>query len=547
MKTRAARRTSRLPLSVHLPFMIRAGRSLFVASALVLAPLPALAQTVRICAIQGSGFVPTMLGSRVSVIGVVTADFQAGRGGFFMQEPGCDDDATTSDGIFVSTAGRPRAVTVGNRVTVTGRVTNDRGLTALEMESISDNGPYAGSLEAVRLSPPADAAAAAIYLEAYEGMLVSLPPSRVVAATDHLGTAYVMPESSGVTRLYRTDADGRKLGLAAPAGWLMLSQGDLVNDATGVLTEVSGQYELDVPPTRSLTVARSGLRPPDAAALSSSTLSVATYDLQGLFDAVDDPGKDDEVPTADQYAAGLARRAASIARHLGLPDVIGVQEAEKAEVLQDLCAQPALLPASYRSVLVEGTDPQGLDVGLLYNSQRLWLRSSEARPGAMFTRSPLVVRLEALDNHERLTVIVNHFQSPTSDPSADEQVRIAQADAVRALSDELKAAEPDVPVIVLGNLNAFEDSAPLQHLTASGRLVHPMTLAGGERSYTYASQGLCQIVDHILVDVSLVPRVVQLKPQHINVDFGDAGPGASPEVSPRASDHDPVLLLLSRP
>jgi predicted extracellular nuclease len=28
----------------------------------------------------------------------VTADFQSRRGGFFMQEPGCDGDATTSDG-----------------------------------------------------------------------------------------------------------------------------------------------------------------------------------------------------------------------------------------------------------------------------------------------------------------------------------------------------------------------------------------------------------------------------------------------------------------
>ena len=46
---------------------------------------------------------------------------------------------------------------------------------------------------------------------------------------------------------------------------------------------------------------------------------------------------------------------------------------------------------------------------------------------------------------------------------------------------------------------------------------------------------------------ALAPRVVQLKPQHVNVDFGDAGPGASPDASPRASDHDPVLLLLSRP
>lgn len=535
-------------MSVHFLVMRGARRSFLLLAAFLflLAPRAARAQAVHVCAIQGSGFVSPMRGLLVSASGVVTADFQARLGGFFMQEPGCDGDATTSDGIFVRTANRPVPLTIGNRVTVTGRVSDDRGLTAIEMESVTDNGAYAGGLEAVRLSPPVDPAAAAVYFEAYEGMLVSLPPSRVIAATDHLGDSYVMPDSSGVTRLFRGDADGRRLGLAAPAGWLTLSQGDLVNDVAGILGEVSGQYKLYVRPAGSVAVDRAGRRAPERTPLSSSSLSVATYDLQGLFDTIDDPGKDDEVPTAEQYAAALARRAASIARYLGLPDVIGVQEAEKIEVLQDLSAQPALLPASYRPVLVEGTDPQGLDVGLLYNAQRLWLRSSEARPSAVFTRPPLVARLEALDNRERLTVVVNHFQSPSSDPAGDEQARVAQADSVRALVDELKAAEPDVPVIVLGNFNAFEDSATMQHLMAGGRLARPLTLAAGERTYTYAAQGLCETIDHILVDTSLGPRVTELRPLHVNVDFGDAGPDAPPEATPRASDHEPVLLLISR-
>jgi uncharacterized protein len=528
--------------------MLGAVRSILPATALLaLAPLSALAQSARICAIQGSGPTPSMLGARVSVAGVVTADFRARLGGFFLQEPGCDTDPMTSDGIFVSTGSRPAAVTAGNRVVVTGRVTNDAGLTALEMESVADGGLYAGSLEAVRLSPPADATAAVAYLEAYEAMLVSLPPSRVVAATGRAGESYVMPESSGVTRLYRGDTDGRKVGLAAPAAWLTLSQGDRVSDVTGVLTYATGQFEVLVPPGRSLTVERSGRLPPETGSLSSSTLSLATYDLDDLFDPVDDPGKDDAVVASEAYAASLARRAASIARYAGLPDVLGVQEVEKVEVLQDLAAQPALLPAGYREVLVEGPDPRGLDVGLLYNSQRLWLRSAEARPGPLFAHPPLVVRLEAFDNRERLTVIVNHFKAASSDPAADQQVRVAQADAVRALVEELKAAEADVPVIVLGNLNDFEDSPTLARLTAGGRLVNAMVRTAAERPYTYAFQGLCQALDYVLFEASLAPRVVEVKPLHINVDFGDAGPGAPLEASPRASDHDPVRLLLARP
>jgi hypothetical protein len=541
----------------------------FVVGLALLVPLAAGAQSIRICAIQGSGPTPSMLGSRVTASGVVTADFQTSLGGFFMQEPGCDGDATTSDGIFVRTGTRPVTVTVGNRATVTGRVSNDYGLTAIELESVADGGPYAGSLEVVRLSPPAGAAAAAAYLESFEGMLVSLPPSRVVAATDHFGEAYVMPESSGVTRLYRGDADGRKLGLAAPAGWLTLNQGDRVSDGAGPLTYTFGQFKMEVRPATSVTVERSGVRPPEAAALSSSTLSVATYNLENLFDPVDDPGKDDDVPTAEQYAASLTRRASSIARYLGLPDVLGVQEVEKIEVLQDLAAQPALLPAAYRAVLLEGIDARGIDVGLLYNSQRLWLRSAESRQGCsdvrppdgaivpcalpaggsgytLFSRPPLVVRLEALDNHERLTVIVNHFKSQSSDTAADDRLRLAQADFVRGSVEELKGAEPDVPVIVLGDLNDFEDGAPLQHLRAGGRLLSPPAPPAGERPYTYVFQGFCQTLDHILVDSALMPRVMELRPLHVNVDFGDPGPGASPDASPRASDHDPMRLLLSR-
>lgn len=550
--------------------MAGAPRSLLLGLGLLfVVALPLRAQTTRICTIQGSGPIPNMLGARVSAGGVVTADFQASLGGFFMQDPGCDSDPTTSDGIFVRTGTRPVTLTVGNRVTVTGRVTNDAGLTAIELESLADSGPYAGSLEAVRLSPPTDAAAAAVYLEAYEGMLVSLPQSRVVAATNHFGEAYVMPESSGVMRLYRGDADGRKLGLAAPAGWLMLSQGDRVSDVVGPLTYTFGQFKVEVPPTRSLTVERIGIVPSEVAALSSSTLSVATYNLENLFDPVDDPGKDDPVPTPEEYAASLARRANSIARYLGLPDVLGVQEVEKIEVLQDLAAQPSLLPASYRAVLIEGIDVRGIDVGLLYNSERLWLRSAEARQGCsdvrppdgaivpcalpgggsgylLFARPPLVARLEALDNHERLTVIVNHFKSQSSSTTADERLRLAQADYLRALVEELKAAEADAPVIVLGDLNDFEDSAALQHLTAGSRLVNPMVRPGGERPYTYVFQGLCQTLDYVLVDASLMSRVEELRPLHVNVDFGDPGPGAAPEASPRASDHDPVRLLLAR-
>jgi predicted extracellular nuclease len=523
------------------------------------------AQSVRICQIQGTGPVPALLASRVTVTGVVTADFTASLGGFFLQEPSCDGDPATSDAIWVQGTGR---VTPGNRTTVTGRVADELGLTRLVLESLSDGGPYAGGVEAVRLSPSPDPATAAIYLEAHEGMLVSLPASRVVAATNRFGDAWLMPEESGVTRLYRGDSDGRKLGLTSPSAWLSLNHGDRVSDVSGPLTSASGEFKVLLRASgRAPTVERGPIALP--APMPAAPLSVATYNLGNLFDPVDDPVKDDgpSTPSTAQYAVDLARRAISIGRYLGAPDVVGVQEAETIGVLQDLAAQPELAPFGYRAALIEGGDSRGIDVGLLYRSDRVSLLQAEVRPACtpvppegtatpcalssggqgflLFARPPLVARFETIGAAaERLTVVVNHFQAPQSADGTDQSVRLAMAQHVLAVVDELRAQDPGVPVIVLGDFGDFEDSPTLLKLVEGGRLVNAAGVAVRERAYTFLFQGLSQARDHVLVDASLAARVLECAAVHVNVDFGDPGPGAPLEASLRASDHDPVRMTL---
>ncbi len=536
-------------------------RGVLGGAAAVLLAAPVSAQTVRICQVQGPGATPAIQG-RVSVTGVVTADFTATSvKGFFLQEPGCDSDPATSDGLFVDTSSRPVAVTVGNRVTAAGQVGEGAGLTTIALESLSDNGPYAGSIQAVRLTPPADAVAGAAYLESFEGMLVSLPASRVIAATNRYGDSFVMPDASGVKRLYRGDADGRKLAVTCPGGWLPLNQGDRLTETSGVLSYQFGDFAVLVKPTRTPTIEAAALAPP-VSQPSAGTISIAAYNLENFFDPVDDPLKADEVPSSAQYAAGLATRAASIARYLASPDVVGVAEVENLQVLQDLAAQPEVLPAAYRAVVIEGLDSRGIDVGLLYRADRLWLRSAEARQGcttnlasasegpcplpgglgyALFARPPLVVKLESLANGERLTIVVNHFRAQDDQSAVDDQIRLASAAHVKALVDELKAIEPDAAVVVLGDLNDFEDSATLAQLKAGGLV--DLYGRSSERPYTYVYRGLAQVLDFALLDPALVARVVDFRPLHINVDFGAPAPGSAGSGL-HASDHDPVLLTI---
>jgi uncharacterized protein len=525
-----------------------------------LVPVAGSAADTAICAIQGTTATPAMLGARVTTSGVVTRDFiAAGLEGFFLQEPGCDLDPATSDGIFVRVGTRRPAVVEGHKVAVTGRVVDTDGLTAIDFESLTDSGASSGALEVAPLSPPADPVAAAAYLEAREGMLVAVPPSRVVAATDRSGEAWVVPEASGVTRLYHGDADGAKVGLAAPGAWLSLDTGDRLGDAVGPLISASGAFKVLLRGDRLPAVQRAAAAPPRASTPGGG-LTLASYDLDRFF-AVGG------TLSGPQYAVDLARRAASIGLALGSPDVVGVQEAETTSVLEDLAAQPELAAARYRAVLIDGPGPQGLDVGLLYNSAKLFVRSAEARQTCsdvrplegpatgcalpaggsgylLYARPPLVVRLEVVGTGERLDVVVAHFQPQVAGETADERVRLAMADHVRGLATELKAAEPATPVVVMGLLNDFEESAPLARLTADGTLVSLFAPPQRERPYTHASQGVSEAVDHILVDPLLVPRVAGFGPLHVNVDFAAAAPGAPIEASARASDHDPVLLVL---
>ena len=153
--------------------------------------------------IQGSGAASPLVGSTVTIEAIVVGDFQNGDadarrslGGFYLQEEAADQDgnALTSEGIFVYEGGGALRVNVneGDRVRVTGMVTEFNGETQLSVTSaaaiqvvaagaVADvdtlatvlNLPAAGTTGSVAGGFQPD-------LEAYEGMLVTIPQTLTV-------------------------------------------------------------------------------------------------------------------------------------------------------------------------------------------------------------------------------------------------------------------------------------------------------------------------------------------------------------------------------
>lgn len=507
------------------------------------------ASAQSICEVQGAGEASAFVGRNVTLSGVVTFDASDAAGpAFVVQDPVCDADPATSDAILVR---GPGAATVGHRVVVTGVVTEEAGATTLMLQVVRDEGRFSGSLELVTLDLPADPDAARTYLEAREWMLGTLRESLVIGATDGSGEAFVVPADAGIGRLYRDDTDGRRLGVAASGGWLGMAHGDRVTSAVGVVTPVGERHALRLTPGGAAQVAPSGAAP-SAAGADPGQLSIASYAFDRLYDASDDPSRDDQVPDPESYARALARAAHSISTLLAAPDLVGVQEVESEAVLADLAATPEAAAAGYQALSLDGPAADGLDVGLLYRPERVVVLAAESRQGCtplgsglgecptsggslLYARPPLVARLQTLDG-ERLAAVVVDFTGPAG--SVDPALRLAMAEHVAAIANAERAAGS--AVVVLGSLDDTAQSSTLEALLGSGGLVQ-LQPAG---DYTHVPAGLSEQVDFVLVDAGLAGRATSVGAVHVNVDFPTPAPG-SPDGH-RASDHDPVLLRLSR-
>lgn len=545
-----------------------------------------------IAQVQGTGQRSPLIGQAVRLRGIVTADFQSAPAqGFTIQEqePPKTDAST---GIFVFQGDRPVPdVKVGDDIHVIGvaRESNDR--TELDISgatsSVSVNSSGNPLPQATEIRPPVLDTEARAYFERYEGMLVSVPRAVVVAPTNGFGEFTVIRADTGVTRLFQSEPRG--------AGWRIVvgddggvrydvAVGDGVDGLIGPLDYSFGQFKVQQLPEQRLIVAATARPVPGVAPAALGEFTVASFNLENLFDPIDTPGKADpcdrdqrgrpcaERITPADYALKLTKAGQAIRDSLGAPTIVAVQEVESLDVLNALAATPELAPYGYGAVLLEGLDPRGIDVGLLYRDDRATVIRAEQRNAcatddlgfgggearcstrgdgvldgyAVATRPPLIVSLTVRDSagtvERPLTVIVNHWKSRAgTDPTGQQFTarRVAEAQLVAGVVNELLAADPNAAIMVVGDLNDFVDSAPLRALTEGTPLRNLATIAPESGRYSYIYQGLSQILDHLLVTPNLRAATIGFTYLHLNADY-PAALAAQPNPY-RVSDHDPPL------
>jgi predicted extracellular nuclease len=559
--------------------------------------------TYEIFDIQGNGTTSPLDGQVVSTAdNIVTG---VGPAGFVMQTPDARADlsADTSNGIYVFTGSSP-TVAVGDQVDVTGQVaeffehTELAGSPVVSIDSSGNALPTAIALDGSTPSPaqPQDP----LEFERLEGMLVTVASGVVVGpnqrfSSDPIAEVNIVATSSrsfrepgieypgwmspptlpvwdGNPEIFELDPD--RLGLPNQT----IAAGSTFN-AVGVIGFEFGDFELW--PTM-LNVAPAPLpRPVRARALGEFT--IGSLNLYRLFDDVDDPadgaGRDDVSDPA--YATRRAKLAAYILDVLDAPDILGVQEAEKIEVLQDLAAEISGLDAAvnYDVYLIEGNDVGTIDVGFMVRGD--WVAvDSITQLGATETlsvdgtllhdRPPLMLEGRYIGGSIDfpLAIMVNHTRSLNGIDDADpvgsrtRQKRLEQAQSIAQKVQDYQTASPATPLVVIGDLNAFEfsdgyvdvvgqiagDFNPADNLLSGPDLVSPdltkqtLSIPTTER-YSLIYHGSSQTLDHALSSQSADPWVRGVEYGRGNADaaldlINDGG------TALRSSDHDGLVLYL---
>ena len=215
---------------------------------------------------------------------------------------------------------------------------------------------------------------------------------------------------------------------------------------------------------------------------------VGFYNLENLFDTIDDPNINDEefLPqganqwNTEKYLNKLHNMAYAIST-IGTdwsPDglaILGVSEIENRTVLEDLVIQPEIKDRNYQIVHYDSPDRRGVDVGLLYNPKYFKLVSSKSYRTIVpdqpdfITRDQLLV--SGLFDGEMMHFIVMHWPSRYGGEKRSLPGRIAAAELCRHIADSILREDQNAKIIMMGDYNDYPDNKSItNYLRASGNM-----------------------------------------------------------------------------
>lgn len=253
-------------------------------------------------------------------------------------------------------------------------------------------------------------------------------------------------------------------------------------------------------------------------------ITVAFYNVENFFDTVDDPNTQDEefLPTSlsewdeTKYLNKINRIAQvldSTVDGISFPDAVGFCEVENKNVLNDLIIKSNLRLRKYTSLCSTGMDTRGINVGFIFDTAVFDLVDSYELNAVndllpyYATRNILHVTLKFKANGELIHFFINHWPSRRDGTVETEEKRIYAAQMLRNKITELQQKDPEVKLIVMGDLNdSPKNKSVVKTLLAnnspkkgSKELFNPYLELYNKKKGSHYSQGVWELFDNIIL------------------------------------------------
>jgi predicted extracellular nuclease len=251
--------------------------------------------------------------------------------------------------------------------------------------------------------------------------------------------------------------------------------------------------------------------------------TVVSYNVENLFDTVDDPTIPDEefLPeseknwTIDRYQKKLddIARVISEVNPKELPELVGLVEIENQRVLEDLVST-ARLSNQYGIIHEESPDYRGIDVALIYRRDAFTEIMHEVLP-VNFPDDPSfktrdILHVTGKIRNKTVHVFVNHWPSRIGGDEKTEPKRMLAASVLKSKVDQILAIDPKARIIIMGDMNDEPSNTSLKETLGAGspgsqtKLVNLMIPDKTAGSGTYFYNGNWNMLDNLVVSDEMI-------------------------------------------
>jgi len=265
----------------------------------------------------------------------------------------------------------------------------------------------------------------------------------------------------------------------------------------------------------------------------NKTVRFGFYNVENLFDTLDNPNKIDEEFTVKGQNCWNSKRfqkkidqLAKVIKGTEYPAVMGISEVESAAVMKDFIANTSLAKEGYDFIHYESEDLRGIDCALMYKKEVFKPKKKDyirmdfpdhIEPG--YT-SRDILHVYGLLHKVPVHVFINHWPSRYGGLEKSQPKRVFVAQHLRDAVDKILKNDPDANIVIMGDMNDEPDNISVSKTLNANTLKPPYKEsnlynmsskldAEGKGSYNY--RGNWNMLDQVIVSGNMLQKNTSLQ------------------------------------